>query len=189
MTAIPPGITVQDGRLTLADGVTTADLRHLAYQVHCAADALDPGLLPEPPAGTTPDMVTVRFEFDFVLHHRNAGWQNGAIYGEPMPGMIDILREAVDTPHIAALVQTIRPVSTLADITDWLTGHGIPAVTDDGRQCSRDMFYTDTTAVLVTRTLRVAGATIDRALVKQGPDAVRTLIRNLKRPSDYHKSN
>ncbi|GLF98072.1 hypothetical protein [Streptomyces yaizuensis] len=186
MLALPPGSTVQDGQLTLPAGAAPADLRRLAHQLQIAADEHDPTLLPEP-TGPTPDVVIVRFDFDFVLHQRRA-WDDGQITGGFMPGMADLLKKALALPHIAVVVQTIRPAKTLEWIVEWLAEHGIPAVVDDGTQCSRDMFYTRTDAVLVTRTLRVAGATVDRALVKQGPDAVRELIVGLKRPSENRKA-
>ena len=58
-------------------------------------------------------MATVAVDFDGVIHAYSRGWQDGAIYDEPLPGAIAALHALMKS--YAVFVHTTRDVASVAD--------------------------------------------------------------------------
>lgn len=101
--------------------------------------------------------TTIGFGLDHVIHNRNDGWRDGAVYGDPVPGAIEGLSALLGEPGKAVFVISVR--ENLGDIVEWLESHGIPAVADDGGD---HQYWQDGTRVLVTRRMHVSALLIYR---------------------------
>lgn len=66
----------------------------------------------------------VAVDFDGVIHNAHSGWRNGMIYGGPIPGSLESLRELMlDHP---VFIMTARP--DLAPVAKWLEERGFDTV-------------------------------------------------------------
>ena len=69
----------------------------------------------------------VSVDFDGVIHNADKGWQDGVVYGAPIPGSLEALRELMlDHP---VFIMTARP--DLAPVARWLKDFGFDTVIQD----------------------------------------------------------
>ncbi|WP_404870987.1 hypothetical protein ACI1MP_37690 (plasmid) [Kitasatospora griseola] len=113
----------------------------------------------------SPASHAVGIDFDQTLVAHDRGWQNGLIYGDPIPGAIGALLLLAD--HRAVFVCTARPNSHLAAVADWVTRHsGLPTLVDTSQDCS---YWLERGLALVTnRKLGAARYVDDRAVAFNG---------------------
>jgi hypothetical protein len=97
---------------------------------------------------------TVAVDFDGVIHSYDKGWQDGTIYGEPVPGSLEALDVLLD--RYAVFVHTTRDPY---QVEGWLSARGVPCVIDNG--AGEPEFWNDRGVVLVTRRKYPAVAYID----------------------------
>lgn len=64
---------------------------------------------------------TLAVDFDGVIHSYDAGWQDGAIYGDLVPGTKDALIKL--SKHYRLVCFTAR--HNLEDVNRWMVRHGI----------------------------------------------------------------
>lgn len=103
---------------------------------------------------------TLAVDFDGVVHAYSRGWDDGTIYDPPLPGALEALANLM---HICAVyIHSSRTPHD--DIVDWLTTHGVPAVTD--YMADHPAFWSDQTKVLVTNRKLPAAAYIDDRAVR-----------------------
>ena len=69
---------------------------------------------------------TVAVDFDGVIHSYEKGWQDGSIYGTPMPGALEALRELMEKYYV--FIFTSRHCLQVAQ---WMQSHGFQVTTDD----------------------------------------------------------
>lgn len=100
-------------------------------------------------------MSTVAVDFDGVIHAYTRGWQDGAIYDEPVPGAMAAL-EALMADY-AVFVHTTRDAEPVAE---WLTGHGVNARAETPAE-QQFQFWNGRDCVLVTSRKLAAVAYID----------------------------
>lgn len=98
---------------------------------------------------------TIAVDFDGVIHDYSEGWKDGTIYGEPVSGAFEALRELMEDYNV--FIFTSRDAIQIAE---WMTGHGFKVSTDDsmfefGSKWSGN--YWDTPGVLLI-TSRKLGA-------------------------------
>jgi hypothetical protein len=66
----------------------------------------------------------VAVDFDGVIHNADQGWQDGVIYGDPIPGSLETLRELMlDHP---VFIMTARP--DLAPVAQWFSERGFDTI-------------------------------------------------------------
>ncbi|MFF2123525.1 ASCH domain-containing protein [Kitasatospora sp. NPDC058184] len=112
----------------------------------------------------SPASHAVGIDFDQTLVRHDRGWQDGRIYGSPIPGSLNALRELL--ARRAVFVFTARPRTYHPDIADWLTRHGFDAIVD---QDPNRAYWTQRRQVLVTnKKLGSALYVDDRALTFTG---------------------
>lgn len=97
---------------------------------------------------------TVAVDFDGVIHSYDKGWQDGTIYGVPLPGSLEALDALLG--KYAVFVHTTRDPY---QVEDWLAGHGVNCVIDNGD--GEPEFWNGRGVVLVTRRKYPAVAYID----------------------------
>ncbi|MFD8599192.1 hypothetical protein ACFV1L_29725 [Kitasatospora sp. NPDC059646] len=135
------------------------------------------------PTPDSPASHAVGIDFDDTLAAHDRGWQNGLIYGQPIPGAIEALRLLAD--HRAVFVCTARPDSHLAAVADWVTRHsGLPALVDTSRARS---YWLERGLVLVTnRKLGAARYVDDRAVAFTGDwaEALTAVAQGIGLPPD-----
>ncbi|MGW7582775.1 hypothetical protein ACWGKU_29360 [Kitasatospora sp. NPDC054768] len=130
---------------------------------------LDPG---------SPASHAVGIDFDLtVVAHRN-GWQDGRIYGDPIPGALDALRQLMACRSVFCV--TARHRRYHPAVAAWFIRHGIPAVVDEDPD--RAYWLGDGERLLVTNKKLGAALYIDdRALAFTGdwaaalPEALRRI--------------
>ncbi|MGW5679208.1 hypothetical protein ACWEV4_29710 [Streptomyces sp. NPDC003860] len=124
--------------LRVATRATAALLHRAAYALwaKCPADADWPTGQKRPPC--------YEIKLDNVIHYRNDGWRNGAMYGPIVPDAKGVILGLMRKGR-AVVVRTQR--TNLHEVAAWLEGHGIPAVACNGEPRG---YWTDTTRVLVT---------------------------------------
>ena len=122
----------------------------------CSTNRSSDPAVPRPEEAFMP-ATTIGFGLDHVIHHRNAGWQGGMMYGAAVPGAIDGLKSLLSQPGKAVFVISIR--ENLDDIVSWLEKRGVPAVADDGGD---HQYWQDETRVLVTRRMHVSALLVYR---------------------------
>jgi hypothetical protein len=69
----------------------------------------------------------VAVDFDGVIHNADNGWQGGVIYGDPLPGSLDALRELMKDHPV--FIMTARP--NLVPVAEWLKNFGFDTITQD----------------------------------------------------------
>ncbi|MFD5565909.1 hypothetical protein [Kitasatospora griseola] len=107
--------------------------------------------------------VGVDFDLTVVLH--NQGWQDGRIYGEPIPGALEALRTLLGLR--AVFIVTARHRKFHQPIADWLRSHGFDAVVDeDPDRC----YWTNRHVLLVTNKKLGAACYIDDRAIAFGGD-------------------
>lgn len=74
----------------------------------------------------------VSVDFDGVIHDAYDGWRGGEIYGSPLPGALDGLRELMKKHPV--FIMTARP--DLGPVCEWLHGHGFNVIRQDA--CDED---------------------------------------------------
>ena len=99
-------------------------------------------------------MSTVAVDFDGVIHTYDKGWQDGSIYGEPVPGALDAI-EALMERHAVAIFTT----RDTGQVRDWLAGHGFDDIWTD--LAWEPPFWNERGALLVTNRKPAAIAYID----------------------------
>ena len=73
-------------------------------------------------------MSSIGFDFDGVIHSYEKGWDDGTIYGTPIDGIFELIRDVQD--HHAVFIHTVRdPVQ----VADWMCRQDkdIRCVTED----------------------------------------------------------
>jgi hypothetical protein len=100
-------------------------------------------------------MAAVAVDFDGVLHRYSKGWQDGSIYGEPMPGAGNALRLLLS--RYAVFIHTTRDAVPVAE---WIGDQFTLAVTADAPGNPRE-FWDVRGLILVTRRKYPAVAYID----------------------------
>ncbi len=104
-------------------------------------------------------VTAVGVDFDGVVHNYRKGWDDGALYGDLLPGAAEALN-ALLGPYAVFVVTDRRPMH---DIARWLTRHtGIAAILDDGRMRS----WTRTDRIRVTERMLPAVADIDDRAIR-----------------------
>ncbi len=71
---------------------------------------------------------TVAVDFDGVIHSYEKGWQDGSIYGTPIPGAFEALRKLMEDYYV--FIFTTRNCQQIAE---WLESYGFTTSTDDSR--------------------------------------------------------
>ncbi|MEU4118939.1 hypothetical protein AB0F71_31155 [Kitasatospora sp. NPDC028055] len=111
----------------------------------------------------SPASHAVGLDFDLTLVQHDQGWQDGRIYGEPIPGALEALRTL--QARRSVFVVTARHRSHHPAVAAWLARHGIDAIVDD----DPDRAYWRGHQVLVTNKKLGAALYIDdRALAFTG---------------------
>jgi hypothetical protein len=78
----------------------------------------------------SPASHAVGLDFDQTLAAHEDGWQDGRIYGDPIPGAIEALCDLVAVRSV--FIVTARHRRFHPAVADWLTRHsGLPAVVDE----------------------------------------------------------
>lgn len=49
---------------------------------------------------------TICLDFDGVIHDYNKGWQNGEIYGEPLPGSLEAIENLIEEGYNVVILST-----------------------------------------------------------------------------------
>ncbi|MFF1908234.1 hypothetical protein [Kitasatospora sp. NPDC058218] len=93
----------------------------------------------------SPASHAVGVDFDLTLCLHDQGWQDGRIYGDPIAGALDALRELLAVR--AVFVVTARARQYHPAVAAWLTHHGFDAVVDEDPDRSH---WTTRGLVLVT---------------------------------------
>ncbi|MFF2549292.1 hypothetical protein ACFVUY_42960 [Kitasatospora sp. NPDC058063] len=129
----------------------------------------------------SPASHAVGVDFDLTLVAHRDGWQDGRIYGAPIPGALEALR--VLQARRSVFVVTARHRRYHPAVAAWLIRHGFDAIVDD----DPDRAYWRGDPVLVTNK-KLGGAIYidDRGLCFEG-DWDTTLAEALRRigePSD-----
>ncbi|MBD0675460.1 hypothetical protein [Streptomyces sp. CBMA156] len=133
-------------------------------------------VIPLNPASPASHAVGIDFDLTLV-EHRN-GWQDGRIYGNPIPGALDALRELMR--RRAVFCVTARHRRYHPDVAAWFVSHGFDAIVDDDPD--RAYWLGDGDRLLVTNKKLGAALYIDdRALTFDGdwnaalPEALRRI--------------
>ncbi|MFJ4192098.1 hypothetical protein [Kitasatospora sp. NPDC089509] len=71
--------------------------------------------------------VGVDFDLTTVLHDK--GWQDGRIYGDPIPGALEAIRQLMKRRSVFCV--TARHRRYHPAVAAWFTRHGIPAIVDE----------------------------------------------------------
>lgn len=77
----------------------------------------------------SPASHAVGVDFDLTLVRHDQGWQDGRIYGDPMPGALEALRELMTRRSI--FVVTARHRRYHPAVAAWLARHGFDVVVDE----------------------------------------------------------
>ncbi|MFJ7280275.1 hypothetical protein [Kitasatospora sp. NPDC098663] len=124
----------------------------------------------------SPASHAVGLDFDLTLVRHDQGWQDGRIYGDPIPGALEALHTLQTRRSV--FVYTARSREHHPAIAAWLTHHGIDAIVND----NPDLAYWTGHQVLVTNLKLGAALYIDdRALHFTGnwdtalPEALRRI--------------
>ena len=102
---------------------------------------------------------TVAIDFDGVIHDYKRGWFDGTVYGEPLPGAIEALRDLAE--KYAVIVHSTRDPEQIAP---WLSERGIKCRTDDASD-ERE-FWNALGTVLISRRKYPAVAYIDDRAIR-----------------------
>jgi hypothetical protein len=150
--------------------LSEVEMVRLAAELHGAAVDLWGAL---PAEGQTRKTVLVKVdgsERRGGLHQRTAGWQDGRMYGPPVPGAVEGVRALLDA-GFAVVAQSIR--LNQESVAAWLRSHGIEAVASDGRP----LMYWNGPEVLCTRqTISYWGYYGPRSMEGPWPEVVQSLI-------------
>ncbi|GAA2780603.1 hypothetical protein [Kitasatospora aburaviensis] len=129
----------------------------------------------------SPASHAVGLDFDLTLVAHRDGWQDGRIYGDPIPGALEALRTL--QARRSVFVVTARHRTHHPAVAAWLVRHGIDAVVDD----DPDRAYWLGRQVLVTnKKLGAALYVDDRALAFTGDwdAALPEALRRIGEPPD-----
>jgi hypothetical protein len=99
-------------------------------------------------------MATVAVDFDGVIHAYSKGWQDGAIYDDPVPGAFEALRALMD--DYAVVIHTSRDQY---QVEGWLAAHGFSCMIDN--ESGDPGFWNEQGVLLVSRRKYPAIAYID----------------------------
>ncbi|MEU3564605.1 ASCH domain-containing protein [Kitasatospora sp. NPDC006786] len=111
----------------------------------------------------SPASHAVGVDFDLTLIDHNRGWQDGRIYGRPIPGALQALRTL--QAHRSVFVYTARGREHHPAIAAWLRRHGFDAIVND----DPDRAYWRGSEIIVTNLKLGAALYIcDRALTFAG---------------------
>jgi hypothetical protein len=102
---------------------------------------------------------SVGVDFDGVIHAYSKGWQDGAIYDEPVPGAFAALRTLMK--HYTVFVFTSRDPY---QAEEWLASHGFSCMIDN--ESGDPGFWDVPDVLLVTRRKYPAVAYIDDRAVR-----------------------
>ncbi|MFI5534495.1 hypothetical protein ACIA8O_38770 [Kitasatospora sp. NPDC051853] len=83
-------------------------------------------VVPLDPNSTASQAVGV--DFDLTLADHSAGWMEGRIYGEPIPGALEAVRGLLAVR--AVFVVTARHRRHHQGVADWLTRYGFDVIVD-----------------------------------------------------------
>lgn len=64
-------------------------------------------------------MKTIAIDFDGVIHSYEHGWGDGSIYGQPLPGAFEAIKQYMDNGYSVFIFST-RPAR---QIVKWIEGH------------------------------------------------------------------
>ncbi|KDN80501.1 hypothetical protein [Kitasatospora cheerisanensis] len=107
----------------------------------------------------------VGVDFDLTLIRHDQGWQDGRIYGQPIPGALESLRALLRVRAVFIVTARHRTFHPL--IAEWLTAHGFDAVVDDDPdRC----YWTTRGRILVTNKKLGAACYIDDRAIEFGGD-------------------
>lgn len=104
-------------------------------------------------------MRTIAVDFDGVIHAYTRGWQDGAIYDDPVPGAFDALDHLMES--YAVFVHTTRDAGQVAS---WITERSGLLTTLEG--CERVEFWNTQGVLLVTARKLPAIAYIDDRAIR-----------------------
>jgi hypothetical protein len=153
------------------DSLNEAEVAQLAAELHSAAVGLWGQL---PAEEQTRKTVLVKVDGSKTrggLHQRTKGWQEGRMYGPPVPGAIEGVR-ALLSAGFSVVAQSIR--LDQESVAAWLRSHGIEAVASDGRP----LMYWNGPEVLCTRqTISHWGYYGPRSMEGPWAEVVDSLIR------------
>lgn len=99
----------------------------------------------------------VSVDFDGVIHNADKGWQGGTVYGDPMPGALQALRELMDKHPV--FIMTARP--DLEPVAQWLSRLGFETMTQDAADENAKKRWHTRGILLVTNAKLPAIAYID----------------------------
>ncbi|MFG2910912.1 ASCH domain-containing protein [Kitasatospora sp. NPDC048286] len=135
-------------------------------------------VIPFSPDSPASQAIGLDFDQTLVLHDR--GWQDGLIYGIPIPGALQALRELMRRRSVFCV--TARHRRYHPAVAAWFVRHGIPAVVDE----DPDRAYWAGDRLLVTNKKLGAALYIDdRGLCFTG-DWDATLPEALRRIGESH---
>ncbi|WP_405015096.1 hypothetical protein [Kitasatospora sp. NBC_01539] len=127
-------------------------------------------VIPLDPA--SPASYAVGIDFDQTLVAHDDGWQDGRIYGAPIPGAIDSLHALAGVRSV--FIVTARHPRFHPAVATWLTRHsGLDAVVDDDPERA----YWQGEALLVTNKKLGAALYIDDRGLRFGGDWTTTLAQ------------
>ncbi|GLW58112.1 hypothetical protein [Kitasatospora phosalacinea] len=124
----------------------------------------------------------VGIDFDLTLIAHDQGWKDGRIYGEPIPGALEALRELLDLR--AVFVVTARSREHHPNIAAWLSAHGFDAEVDDDPD--RSHWTTRGTVLVTNKKLGAACYIDDRAVTFTGDwtEALATALHRMALTTD-----
>jgi hypothetical protein len=119
---------------------------------------------------TSPASHAVGIDFDQTLVAHDDGWQDGRIYGRPIPGAIESLHELKKVRSV--FIVTARPRRFHPEVAAWLRHHtGLDTIVDD----DPDRAYWHGDSLLVTNKKLGAAVYIDDRALRFTGDWTTTL--------------
>lgn len=101
---------------------------------------------------------TISIDFDGVMHNDNLGWHDGTIYGSPIEGSLEAVKNLAENYTLILFTAKAKPDRPLVDgktgaelIWEWLEKYGVKdcfkEITAEKPRC---LFYIDDKAIRFT---------------------------------------